>query len=63
MQACWAMLGEAETVLLALHRLLGGYKGAICCGFAEWVICGGCPRCEFAHIFWCVGVCLGCPGD
>jgi hypothetical protein len=59
MQSGCAMLGESESVLLALHRLSGGDKGASGCGFAEWVICGGCPSCEFAHIFWCVGFCLG----
>jgi hypothetical protein len=51
MQACRAMLGEAETVLLALHRLSGGNKRTSGGGFAEWVIVGGCPSCEFAHIF------------
>jgi hypothetical protein len=51
MQSGCAMLGKSESVLLALHRFSCGNKGASGGGFIEWVICGSCPRCEFAHIF------------
>jgi hypothetical protein len=49
MQSGRAVLGKSESVLLAFNRVLGGDKGASGGGFAEWVVCGGGPRCEFTH--------------